>query len=58
MKKISDDDLKRIARAIIKQEPYKSEFDNNYYRNMTIAMLVKAMLEAIDLANQQEPTNE
>lgn len=56
MKKLSDDDLKRIARAIIRREPYKAEFDNNYYRNIAIDMLVKAMREAIDLADQQDGT--
>lgn len=48
MNKLDDKRIQQIVREIMAREPYKTEFDNPYYRGVTKQMLRDAINSAVD----------
>lgn len=57
MKQLTQAQIKKIINTILATEPYKSEFNNNFFRQITRQMLAETISLAQLAINEQEQPN-
>lgn len=57
MAKLTQKQVKKIIDAVMRTEPYKTEFNNNYFGKLTRKMLAEtiALTQLEILGDEQEP---